>query len=721
MQKFLSALIAAQAQAATVTLNPTADAYVQNGTNAGKNYGTNTQLRAQTNATASSNYDSYLKFDTTSAGGQVTSAKLRLYASLSGTGSVASSAYAVSNTSWGETTITWNNKPALGAVLGSASTTSTSYAWKEIDVTAYVQSEKAAGRNVITLGLHNGATSSVYVRANSRNATSNKPQLVITTNAAPTVGLSSPANGASLIAPASVTLSATASDSDGTIAKVEFYNGTTLIGAGTLAGSSYTLSWNSVAAGSYSLTAKATDNLGAVTTSAPVSITVNPPANVPPTVSLTGPANGSVYIAPASVALSATASDSDGTISKVEFYNGATLLGTATSAPYGYSWNGVPAGSYSLTAKAYDNAGAVTTSGSVSITVNANQAPTVSLAAPTAGSSFDAPASITLTANAADSDGSIAYVEFYSGAMLLSAVTTPPYSYTWSNVVAGSYTLHAKAYDNLGAATDSASIGITVNAVVAHGVYYIYADHLNTPRVITDNTNKVVWRWDSDPFGTDVANENPSGLGSFSYNLRFPGQYFDKETGLHYNYFRDYDPSTGRYVQSDPIGLKGGINPFAYVSASPLAFVDPFGLSKRKLDPNSQECKDLAQKIQNIKDDIAKRQTAISMNPQSLPLLPTKPGTKPRESVYGHQGIINDLKTVLAQRIEEYNQKCGCDSDDCSGNSGGGGNGSSASSSPSAGALFGLGACAVAACAAFPEVCIPGLVIGGLGTKAATQ
>lgn len=485
---FAALLLAIPAHAATVTLNPTADAYVQNGSNANKNYGTNSQLRAQTNSTAANNYDSYLRFDTAAAAGPITSARLRLYASLSKSGSVATSAHAVADTAWGETSVTWNNKPALGAVLGSMSTTTTSYTWKEVDVTAYVQSERAAGRNVISLGLHNGATSSVYVRANSRNASSNQPQLVIVTNAAPNVGITSPTGGSSYTAPANLTLSATATDSDGSIAKVEFYSGATLIGPGTLSGSSYTLPWSNVAAGSYTLTAKATDNLGAVTTSSPVSIAVNPPANVPPTVGLTTPASGSTYTAPASVDLAASASDSDGAITKVEFYSGTTLLGTATSAPYAYTWSNVPAGSYSLTAQATDNSGAVTTS---------------------------APATI------------------------------------------------------------------TVSAVMAHGVYYVYADQVNAPRVITDSTNKVVWRWDSDPFGSDAANEDPDGDGArFAYNLRFPGQYFDQETGLHYNYFRDYDPSTGRYVQSDPIGLEGGsFSTFTYASNIPTSQIDPSGLA----------------------------------------------------------------------------------------------------------------------------------------------
>jgi len=84
-----------------------------------------------------------------------------------------------------------------------------------------------------------------------------------------------------------------------------------------------------------------------------------------------------------------------------------------------------------------------------------------------------------------------------------------------------------------------------------------YADHLNTPRLVADATGTTVWRWDqAEPFGNNPADENPSGLGAFDLLLRLPGQRYDKETGLHYNYFRDYDPSVGRYGESDPTGLQ---------------------------------------------------------------------------------------------------------------------------------------------------------------------
>ena len=109
-------------------------------------------------------------------------------------------------------------------------------------------------------------------------------------------------------------------------------------------------------------------------------------------------------------------------------------------------------------------------------------------------------------------------------------------------------------------------------------VYYIHADHLGTPRAITNTRDKVVWRWDSDAFGAAAPDEHSErDRNSFVFNLRFPGQYYDKETNLHYNYYRDYDPSTGRYVQSDPIGLAGGLNAYAYVDGNPVNYVDPKG------------------------------------------------------------------------------------------------------------------------------------------------
>lgn len=112
--------------------------------------------------------------------------------------------------------------------------------------------------------------------------------------------------------------------------------------------------------------------------------------------------------------------------------------------------------------------------------------------------------------------------------------------------------------------------GATRNVQAA--IYFIHPDHLGTPRAVTSQAGTVVWRAHHEPFGKAVPTTH-----AIAMNLRFPGQYFDSETGLHYNYYRDYDPETGRYLQSDPIGLDGGINTYAYVESNPLRYIDPTG------------------------------------------------------------------------------------------------------------------------------------------------
>lgn len=111
-------------------------------------------------------------------------------------------------------------------------------------------------------------------------------------------------------------------------------------------------------------------------------------------------------------------------------------------------------------------------------------------------------------------------------------------------------------------------------SVSADELYFVHTDHLGTPQVITDANQQTVWEGQRLPFGeTDISTSQ------IEYNLRFPGQYYDQESGLHYNYFRDYDPSLGRYVQSDPIGLKGGLNTYGYVKQTPSNAIDPLGLN----------------------------------------------------------------------------------------------------------------------------------------------
>jgi formylglycine-generating enzyme required for sulfatase activity len=181
---------------------------------------------------------------------------------------------------------------------------------------------------------------------------------------APSVSITSPANNATFIPGTNITINANASDSDGNVTKVQFYQGTTLLNEDTT--SPYSYVWNNVAAGSYTLTAKAIDNSSLTTTSFAVSITVQIPV-YPPSVSITSPTNNAIFTEGDTITINATASDSDGTVSKVQFFRGSTLLGEDTSSPYSYIWNSVAAGSYSLTAKAVDNSSLTTTSAAVGI------------------------------------------------------------------------------------------------------------------------------------------------------------------------------------------------------------------------------------------------------------------------------------------------------------------------------------------------------------------
>jgi len=432
-------------------------------------------------------------------------------------------------------------------------------------------------------------TYSVTAKAtdNLGGETTSAPRAVtVAANAPPIATISAPAANAKFNSPAAFTFSATATapELNDSLQRVEFYANGQLLGTDTT--SPYSINVTGLAAGTYSLTAKAIDADNAETVSAARTIVVSD-TNTPPTVSLTAPAANATYNAPASITVSANASavETNGTITKVEFFANGTLIGTDTTSPYSIAWDNVPAGTYSLTAKATDNLNAETTSTARTITVNGP--PTIAITSPTSGASFIAPASVTIQATAADPGGSLQRVEFYNGATLLGTDTAAPYEYVWANVPVGSYTLTAKAVDNQNNVTTSAAVSITVaNAI---NLYYIHPDHLNSPRAITDNVGRTVWKWDNqDPFGNNPPDEDPDADARlFSFNLRFPGQYFDAETNLSYNYFRDYDPATGRYVQADPVGLIGGFNLFAYAEDSPIDSFDVWGLKRYRSTPGA--------------------------------------------------------------------------------------------------------------------------------------
>jgi hypothetical protein len=220
-----------------------------------------------------------------------------------------------------------------------------------------------------------------------------------------------------------------------------------------------------LAAGNYLITAQATDDSGQSTTTKAISIIVNTPGNVPPTVTLTAPANESNFLTTDTITFSADASD-DSAVTKVEFFANGNSLGIDTTAPYSATAT-LPAGAYTISAAATDDAGVTTTSSPVSIAVNppANQPPTVALTAPTPGSIFLTTDAITFSADATD-DSAIAKVEFFANGNLIGADTTSPYSVT-ASLVAGTYAVNARATDDQGLSVTTDPITITVqNATV---------------------------------------------------------------------------------------------------------------------------------------------------------------------------------------------------------------------------------------------------------------
>lgn len=295
----------------------------------------------------------------------ISSAKVRIFASISANGTGSSTYYTVADTNWAETGITWNNKPPRSNALNHVRVTSTTAAWFTNDITAFVQGEKAVGRNLISLALHSQTNASIFTRINSRQAASNRVEIIVTTtNSPPTVLLTNPAAGAIFSTSSGIPITAEASDAGGAIAQVEFFQGGTSLGVRT--SPPYSLTWTNVAAGSYSLSARATDNLGVMSTSAPVAITVDSP----PSVTLDSPAGGTLFIPPVSILLIATAANNNGPVTRVEFHANGVKIGETNQLPFQAYWTNPTQGSATLWAVAFEANGLSTSSATRVISVD---------------------------------------------------------------------------------------------------------------------------------------------------------------------------------------------------------------------------------------------------------------------------------------------------------------------------------------------------------------
>ena len=282
--------------------------------------------------------------------------------------------------------------------------------------------------------------------------------ITVTGHSPPTVNLAAPVTNSTYTAPANVPLSANAIATGAAISKVEYLANGTLVATSTAA--PFTSTWSGAGAGTYVLTAKATDSLGVSATSATVNIVIN--SNQSPQVALTSPNAAQTFYAGQSVAIAATASDPDGTVSKVEFLVDGVVIASAASTPFNTNWNGASVGTHTLTARATDNLGAQSTTAGASITVIANSWPTVALTLPRDSQSFATGASISLSATASDADGTLAHVDFLADGVLVATATSAPYNATWSSASAGTHTLVASAIDDRGVNTTSTAVTIQV-------------------------------------------------------------------------------------------------------------------------------------------------------------------------------------------------------------------------------------------------------------------
>ncbi len=281
-------------------------------------------------------------------------------------------------------------------------------------------------------------------------------------NIPPTVEITSPVSNSHFYTGDSIIITASASDSDGIIKSVNFYNGSTLLSTDSIA--PYTHIIINAAAGAYNFICVAYDNSGDSGVSDSVNVTVSDKVNIPPTVEITSPANNSQYSTGDSIFVVASANDTDGTIVSVRFYNGSTLLAIDTIAPYTYFISNAAAGTYNLSCIAHDNSGDFGISDTVIVTVSdtVNIPPVAVITSPVNNTVVYAGESIEIIASANDTDGTIVSVSFYNNGTLLAIDSIAPYTYTISNAAAGAYSFRCVATDNSGQTGVSNIVNVTV-------------------------------------------------------------------------------------------------------------------------------------------------------------------------------------------------------------------------------------------------------------------
>ncbi len=301
--------------------------------------------------------------------------------------------------------------------------------------------------------------------------------VVDTSSALPTVQVSSPASGSTVQVGVATSVLVAASDSDGSVQSVSLYVDGVLLGAADTT-APYVFAWTPTSAGVYSLTARAVDNSGNQATSAVATVTAADASSAAPSVSIVSPTSGESLISGNPVTIIASASDPDGQVASVQFYLDGKAMGAADLAePYVGTWTPSASGTYTLHAVAVDGSGNQTTSSAVTVTVLSNGAPSVTLISPTASTSVQQGTAVTLSANASDSDGTIASVVFLANSVQVGSASSAPYTAQWTPSGSGTYSVVARAVDNSGNVTNSTPVMVTV---AANGAPTVSLDFPNT-------------------------------------------------------------------------------------------------------------------------------------------------------------------------------------------------------------------------------------------------
>jgi len=383
----------------------------------------------------------------------------------------------------------------------------------------------------------------VIASTTSTTATLTPQPTTVIVGSLPSVAITNPADGGTISGggpsngQATIEATATTTNTDSTganvgIANVQFFQDTNFVGEATAtdgnAPNEYTVSFvpkqnlDPVTGKPIPslLTAQATDNLGFTSTSVAVTVSVNLGGSSTttiigkaPTISLASPMDGSSVVVntPVTIMASAQAMNTPGNVKQVEFFVGGTSLGKVTAYPYSITWTPTNLGVYAIDAQVTDNVGNVTTSNTANVTVSTEPPPIVNLTAPVVGGTTTVSSSVTISANATATSGTISSVQFFENGILIATVTAPPYTTSFTPLSAGIYSITAVAKDNAGETTTSPAVVIeALPAVGGQGTTVYFGQYQS----LTDGGRFAFAQVDG-AFGVYIGHSNTNGSTAF--------------------------------------------------------------------------------------------------------------------------------------------------------------------------------------------------------------